>query len=112
MAKEEPKAATTSTAAPTGAAQRRVRMDTSNLKSAYCNFFVAQDNPNEVLLNFGFNQNPGSPQGDMQVQLLQQVILHPATARQVKDALLTLFNRRDARRTRPAASSGAPKKPG
>jgi hypothetical protein len=110
MAKEEPKAATTSTAAAAGTAQRRVRMDTSNLKSAYCNFFVAQDNPNEVLLNFGFNQNPGSPQGDMQVQLLQQVILHPTTARQVKDALVTLFNRRDARRTRSAAPSGAPKK--
>ena len=110
MAKDEPKTETTSTATPTGAAQRRVRMDTSNLKSAYCNFFVAQDNPNEVLLNFGFNQSPGSTQADMQVQLLQQVILHPATARQVKDALVTLFNRRDARRSRPAAASVAPKK--
>jgi hypothetical protein len=46
----------------------------------------------------------------MQVQLLQQVILHPATARQVKDALVTLFNRRDARRSRPVAASQAPKK--
>lgn len=110
MAKEEPKTGTTSTTAPAGTPQRRVRMDTGNLKTAYCNFFVAQDNPNEVLLNFGFNQSPGSPQGDMQVQLLQQVILHPATARQVKDALVTLFNRRDARRSRPAAASGTPKK--
>jgi len=34
-----------------------------------------------VVLNFGFNQNLGSTQQDLQVQLLQQVILHPATAR-------------------------------
>ena len=111
MAKEDVKTTTTSTTGTTGTpAQRRVRMDTSNLKSAYCNFFMAQDNPNEVLLNFGFNQNPGSPQGDMQVQMLQQVILHPATARRVKDTLVQLFQKRDARRSRPAAQSDAPKK--
>jgi len=40
MAKEETKPGTTG-----AAAQRRVRMDTANMKSAYCNFFVAQDNP-------------------------------------------------------------------
>ncbi|MGH8766851.1 MAG: DUF3467 domain-containing protein [Burkholderiales bacterium] len=108
MAKEETKTETTS-AAP--AAQRRVRMDTSNMKSAYCNFFVAQDNPNEVVLNFGFNQSLGATQKDMQVQLLQQVILHPATARQVKDALVALFKKRDSRLARATAQPDSPKKP-
>ena len=111
MAKEEVKTATTSTTGTTGTpAQRRVRMDTSNMKSAYCNFFVAHDNPNEVVLNFGFNQSPGSTQGDMQVQLLQQVILHPATACRVKDTSVQLFQKRDARRSRPAAAPEGPKK--
>ena len=105
MAKEETKPETTSTAA-----QRRVRMDTANMKSAYCNFFVAQDNPNEVVLNFGFNQNLGSTQQDLQVQLLQQVILHPATARQVKDTLVQLFQKRDSRRARAGAQADSPKK--
>jgi len=45
------------------------------------------------------------------VQLLQQVILHPATARQVKDALVQLFAKRDSRRTSAAAQPDAPKKP-
>jgi hypothetical protein len=107
MAKEETKTETTGT---TGAAQRRVRMDTANMKSAYCNFFVAQDNPNEVVLNFGFNQNLGSTQQDLQVQLLQQVILHPATARRVKDTLVELFEKRDGRRTRAGAQAVSPKK--
>jgi hypothetical protein len=108
MAKEEKKPETPSTAA--AAQQRRVRMDTANMKSAYCNFFVAQDNPNEVVLNFGFNQNLGSTQQDLQVQLLQQVILHPATARRVKDTLVELFEKRDGRRARAGAQAVSPKK--
>ena len=107
MAKDETKTETTGT---TGAPQRRVRMDTANMKSAYCNFFAAQDNPNEVVLNFGFNQGLGSTQQELQVQMLQQVILHPATARQVKDALVALFEKRDARRSRAGAQSDAPRK--
>lgn len=112
MAKEETKADTTTTAAPTAAAQRRVRMDTANMKSAYSNFFMAHDNPNEVVLNFGFNQNLGSTQQDLQVQMLQQVILHPATARRLKDTLAALFQKRDALRARAGASPDAPKKVG
>jgi len=107
MAKEETKTETTGAA---GASQRRVRIDTASMKSAYCNFFAAQDNPNEVVLNFGFNQRWDSAQKDLQVQLLQQVILHPATARQVKDALVALFAKRDARLARAGAQSDAPKK--
>ena len=95
----------------TGGSQRRLRMDTSGMKSAYCNFFAAQDNPNEVVLNFGFNQRWGSAQKDVQVQLLQQVILHPATARQVKDALVALFEKRDARRARATEQLDSTKKP-
>ena len=91
-------------------AQRRLRMDTASMKSAYCNFSMAQDNPNEVVLNFGFNQNLGATQQDLQVQLLQQVILHPATARRVKDTLVELFEKRDSRRTRAPAETGSPKK--
>jgi len=114
MAKEETKTATPSTpstAGTPGAQQRRLRMDTSQMKSAYCNFFAAQDNPNEVVLNFGFNQSLGATQQELQVQLLQQVILHPATARQVKDALVQRFEKRDSRRTRATAQPDAPKKP-
>ena len=111
MSKNEVKPETAGTTATTGApAQRRVRMDTSNMKSAYSNFFVLQDNQNEVVINFGFNQSLGSPQKDMQVQLLQQVILHPATARRVKDTLVALFQKRDASRGRAGAQSETPKK--
>ncbi len=108
MAKEETK---TETTGATGAPQRRLRMDTANMKSAYCNFFAAQDSPNEVVLNFGFNQGLGSTQQDLQVQMLQQVILHPATARRIKDTLVALFEKRDARPARATAPPDSPKKP-
>ena len=113
MAKEETKTETKTTAAKvTATAQRRVRMDTANMKSAYCNFFVAQDNANEVVLNFGYNQSLGATQPDLQVQMLQQVILHPATARRVKDTLVQLFQKRDAPRVRASIAPAAPKKAG
>jgi len=80
------------------------------MKSVYCNFFFAHDNPNEVVLNFGFNQSLGSTQQDLQVQMLHQVILHPATARRVKDTLVQLFQKRDAPRVRAVASPDASKK--
>lgn len=112
MAKDEPKSETKNTTVPAAAAQRRVRMDTSNMKSAYCNFYVVQDNSNEVVLNFGYNQNLGTPQQDLQVQMLQQVILHPTTARRVKDTLVALFQKRDAPRVRTSVAPAAPKKAG
>jgi hypothetical protein len=111
MAKEETKTESKSAPNATGtAAQRRVRMDTTNMKSAYCNFFMAQDNPNEVVLNFGFNQSLGATEKEMQVQLLQQVILHPVAARQVKDTLVQLFQKRDGRRTRAGAQAVSTRK--
>jgi len=109
MAKEESKTQTTTTST-TRAAQQRVRMDTSNMKSAYSNFFVAQDNVSEVVLSFGYNQSLGATQQELNVQMLHQVILHPVTARRVKDTLVALFQKRDAPRTRVAASPAAPTK--
>jgi uncharacterized protein (DUF1800 family) len=113
MAKEEPKIEAKPTAvSATATAQRRVRMDTANMKSAYCNFFMARDNPNEVVLNFGYNQSLGATQQDLHVQMLHQVILHPATARHVKDTLVALFQKRDAPRVRVSSKLDAPKKAG
>ena len=89
---------------------RRVRMDTSNLRTAYCNYFSVHDNREEVVLNFGFNDRRGSAQQNVQIQILQQIILHPATARRVKDTLVAIFKKRDRRVLR-VAQTVSPKKP-
>ena len=77
--------------------QQRVQVNTANMKSAYCNFFTARANPEEIVLNFGFDELRGSATKDAhQVQILQQVVLSPTTARRVKDTLVELFRKRDA----------------
>lgn len=81
----------------TAGARRRVRINRADMKSAYCNFFNARANPEEVVLNFGFDELSGSATKDPhEVQMLHQVILSVATARGVKDALVALFQKRSA----------------
>ena len=92
--------------------QPRPQMNTTNMESAYCNFFTAQANPEEVVLNFGFDERGGTvPKGAQQVQILHKVILSPATARRVKDTLVALFQKRDAPRVRVKAQIARPEKP-
>jgi hypothetical protein len=80
-----------------GRVQQRVQLNTANMKSAYCNFFTARANPEEIVLNFGFDELRGSATKDAhQVQMLHQVVLSAATARRVKDTLVELFRKRDA----------------
>ena len=93
MAKEE-------TTNEMDAKRGRLHLDTSNMKSANCNFVVMQDDPNKVVLNFGFNQSPGTTRTNVRVKLLQQTVLDPATARQLKNMLVALFKKRDAGRSR------------
>ena len=80
-----------------GRVQQRVQLNTTNMKSAYCNFFTARTNPEEIVLNFGFDDLRGTATKDPhQVQILHQVVLSITTARRVKDTLVELFRKRDA----------------
>ncbi len=91
-------------------ARPRARISTTNMKSAYCNFFTARVNPEDVVLNFGFDERGGSAQKDpQQVQILHKVILSVATARRVKDTLVALFQKRDAPRVRVKAQVVPPR---
>ena len=95
-----------------GRVQQRVQINTANMKSAYCNFFTARANPEEVVLNFGFDELRGSATKDPhQVQILHQVVLSAATARRVKDTLVDLFQKRDAGRVHVKAQAVPAGKP-
>jgi hypothetical protein len=92
--------------------QRRARLNTSNMKSAYCNYFSARFNPEEVLLDFGFDElHKSAPKDAQQVQILYRVILSVATTRRIKDALVELFQNRDAPGVRLKARAVPQKKP-
>ena len=75
----------------------KVRMDASSAETTYCNFVVAQDSPEEVVLNLGLTQQWNREERELKVKVLQQVIMNPAAARRLRDTLIQLFERRDAR---------------
>lgn len=92
--------------APAGAgarpAQPQVRLDTSELKSSYCNVCNATVTPEEVVLNFGLNQSWDRQDGDYLVSLQHRIILSPFAARRLYQILGELL----AKDARPGGSAG------
>ncbi|MBS0643975.1 MAG: DUF3467 domain-containing protein [Acetobacteraceae bacterium] len=78
-------------------AQPRVRFDTSNLKSSYCNVCNATSTREEVVVNFGINQTWDMQQRDLDVQLLHRVILSPYAAKRLHDLLGKLIKEHESR---------------
>jgi len=85
----------------TGAAppRQRLKFDTSNLKSSYCNMCNATSTREEVVLNFGVNQSWEQPQagGEIEVQLLHRIILSPYAAKRLSEALSSLIKEHEGR---------------
>lgn len=75
----------------------KLRVDTSRVTTAYCNFFSAQQGPEEVVLNFGLRQQWDPGDQNVNVNLLQQVILHPAAVQRLRDLLDRIIADRAAR---------------
>lgn len=67
--------------------QRRLRLDTSRMKSSYCNVCNATSTREEVVLNFGLNQSWDRPEGDLVIEIQHRVILSPHAARKLKSVL-------------------------
>ena len=87
-------------APPAGAAPgggQRVRFDTSNLKSSYCNVCNATSTREEVVINFGINQTWDMHQRDLEVQLQHRIILSPYAAKRLYDLLGKLVQDHEAR---------------
>jgi hypothetical protein len=93
--------------------QPRARVETTSMKSAYCNCFTARLNPEEAVLNFGFDERGGSQSKEARkIQVLHKVVLSPATARRLRDTLVALFQKHDAPRVRVSTQVSPPQKTG
>lgn len=75
----------------------RVRFDTSDLKSSYCNVCNATSTREEVVLNFGINESWDRELGDVQVRLSHRVILSPFAAQRLLDLLTKLMTEHQSR---------------
>ncbi|WP_238367498.1 DUF3467 domain-containing protein [Mesobacterium pallidum] len=72
---------------PTTPADRRIKLDTSRMKSSYCNVCNATSTRDEVVLNFGLNQNWDRTEGDFEIEIAHRVIMSPHAARRLRDVL-------------------------
>ena len=82
---------------PPAPAESRLRWDTSELKSSYCNVANATSTREEVILNFGVNENWDRPRTELQVQLLHRIILSPFAAKRLQELLTKLIREYEAR---------------
>lgn len=83
---------------PTNAtANTPVRLNTKDLKTAYANVCTMNCNQGEVILNFGINQNFGGQQETVTIDLNQQVILNPMSAKRMLGMLHKLIGEYEQR---------------
>jgi hypothetical protein len=77
--------------------QAQVRLDTSQIKSSYCNISNVSSTREEVVINFGLNQSWDLGQKDMAVELEHRVILSPFAAKRLQQTLGKLLQEYETR---------------
>ena len=77
--------------------QARVRWNTEQLKSSYCNVANATSTREEVVLNFGINQNWDRMQHQFEIELQHRIILSPFAAKRLSDLLGKLIKEYESR---------------
>ena len=88
------------TPAPRPGKRQTLRFRTENLKSSYCNMCNATSTREEVVLNFGLNQNWDQPTAQpevLEVDLQHRVVLSPFAAKRLSEALGKLVADYEAR---------------
>ena len=84
-------------AADSREAMPRVKWSTTGLKSTYCNFVNATSTREEVVLNFGVNQNWDRMQDEVEIELDHRIILSPFAAKRLADLLQKLLGEYESR---------------
>jgi hypothetical protein len=77
--------------------QPQLKIDTSHLKSSYCNISNVTSTREEVVINFGVNQNWDLGQKEMDVELLHRIILSPHGAKRLHQSLSKLLQEYESR---------------
>ena len=81
-----------------GPAGNRVKFDTAQLKSSYCNVCNGSSTREEVVLNFGVNSNWDLGTADrLEVALLHRIVMSPHAAKRVRDMMVRLIDEHETR---------------
>lgn len=99
MAKEKDAANSAAQPAPENAAapQQGLRVDTTSLKSSYCNVVSGNSTREEVVLSFGVNQDWDMGPQPREIQLHHRIILSPGAAKRLLDLMTKLVHDHEAR---------------
>ncbi len=81
--------------APRAASQ--VAFNTSELKSSYCNVCNGSSTREEVVLNFGVNENWDMGGERLEVALQHRIIMSPHAAKRVRDMMVRLIEEHESR---------------
>lgn len=76
---------------------QEVKIDTSQLKSSYCNVCNATSTREEIVLNFGINQTWDLNRPTFDVELHHRIILSPFAAKRLQEVLTKLINEHETR---------------
>ena len=82
---------------PTPSRQPQVRVDTSNLKSSYCNVCNGTSTREEVVLTFGVNQDWDLAPQMREIHLHHRIILSPFAAKRLQELISQLVREHEAR---------------
>jgi hypothetical protein len=85
------------TAQAGSAPQPQIRIDTSNLKSTYCNVCNGTSTREEVVLTFGVNQDWDLAPQTREIHLHHRIILSPFAAKRLQELITTLVKEHEAR---------------
>lgn len=94
MAKTPNDNAAGDTGVPAGS---HVKFNTANLKSSYANVCNATSTREEVVLNFGLNQNWERTPQAMEVELSHRIVLSPFAAKRLSQLLGKLVSEYESR---------------
>jgi len=82
-------------AQPTPASQ--VAFNTSELKSSYCNVCNGSSTREEVVVNFGVNDNWDMGKEKIEVSLQHRIVMSPHAAKRVRDMMNRLIDEHETR---------------
>jgi len=77
--------------------QVKVHWNTQHLKSSYANFCNATSTREEVVLNFGVNQNWERTPQEMEIELEHRIVLSPFAAKRLNQLLSKLVTEYETR---------------
>lgn len=82
---------------PPAAASPKIHWNVDHLKSSYVNFANANSTQEEVVLNFGMNNNWDRMASEVQIELTHRIVMSPFAAKRLADLLSKLVAQYEGR---------------